>query len=156
MRKDPQGSECTGVTFEAKIAPNGQPFIQGLLQGNLPAGIKFIGNGTCPHPLNVQLSGVYAITPQLYRFAQDYLKLYKKHLEGDEEFTDFNEQELAAEMAVLEQVLAGVTAPTISPAESLLAELLDNDLLACSCEADCDGQCHRAKANRILARNQAD
>lgn len=52
----------SSVRFRAMYSDDGgEPFIEGLLQAKLPDGVKFIGNGTCPHPLNVEFTGKYAV-----------------------------------------------------------------------------------------------
>ena len=154
MKNNAQGSIDLGVSFQAKLAPDGTPFIQGLLKGNLPEGIEIIGNGTCPHPLSVKLTGAYAIVPQLLKAARQQLALYKsmKHIEGDEKFTDFNEKELAADMSHLEQLLASITTPQPSPAEVILAELVAADLLICSCADECEGTCLHSQAVKLIGK----
>jgi hypothetical protein len=151
MPKDAQGSTTTGVCLYPKVTAHGVPFIQGCLMAPLPTGLTFIGNGTCPHPLGVQLTGAYAIVPQLLASARQFHSLYEKHLAGDEEFTDFNEQELAADMAALEKLLASVPKLERSPAEQFLDELISADLLTCTCDDECDGTCHRGQAQKILS-----
>lgn len=54
-----------GVLFEAMLSPDGTPFLNWVVTKTLPEGVKIIGNGTCTHPLDVELTGAYAVAPGL-------------------------------------------------------------------------------------------
>ena len=47
------------------VSPNGTPALCNCTYKTLPKGVEIVGNGTLTHPLDVRLSGAYAIAPEL-------------------------------------------------------------------------------------------
>jgi hypothetical protein len=50
---------------EAYWCANGETGIMNIVLANLPEGVRLVGNGTCPAPLGVKLSGRYAMVNEL-------------------------------------------------------------------------------------------
>lgn len=62
------------------IADDGTPFISFATTTEQPCGIKIVGNGTLTHPLDVQLSGVYAAAPDLLAACKSALPYLRDHV----------------------------------------------------------------------------
>lgn len=57
----------------AYVDDNGEAGILHIVQAIMPDGVQLVGNGTCPRPLGVKLTGAYAVAPQLAKALSDAL-----------------------------------------------------------------------------------
>lgn len=62
----------TNIT--AVVCADGSAGLCGITQAINPDGVELVGNGTCPRPLGVKLTGAYAVAPQLAIALKDALE----------------------------------------------------------------------------------
>jgi len=58
-------------TVTAVVCADGSTGLCGVATKVLPKGVELVGNGTCPHPLDVNLSGPYAVASELLEALMD-------------------------------------------------------------------------------------
>lgn len=73
------------MTVDAVVMEDGGAALCGVVTKPLPKGVEIVGNGTLPHPLDVKLSGAYAVAPQMFDFVTDLVGNFGPMVDDDSE-----------------------------------------------------------------------